>query len=81
MPEKEEQIKRYHIIGGSFKKEKNAIKLVDIYKQQNYSTCILGKTNGLYPVSLGSCAGKENAIQTKNRIEEELATDTYILYY
>ena len=53
----------FHIVGGCFKVEKNAIKLVDEAKSLGYSASIIGQNDqGLYIVSLYS-SGRFNEVQ------------------
>jgi len=60
--------KPFHLIAGSFKKEKNALKFVKELSNIGYNSKIIGKdSNGFYRVSMASFTTKDEAQQELNK--------------
>ncbi len=59
---------KFHLITGCFQIENNAINFVIYLKNQNLSASIIGKRNGLYVVSCGNYATREDALNNLNQL-------------
>ena len=75
--------KLYHIIGGSFSKESNAINLVGTLNQKGYSKAlIIGKRNEMFTVSYGGYSSKKEAkIKADKIINSGENEGVWILFY
>lgn len=75
--------KLYHIIGGSFSEEGNALRFAENLNEKGYSTAdVIGKRNEMYTVSYG---GYQNKQEAKKKADEIMNTGesegVWILYY
>jgi len=75
--------KLYHIIGGSFSKESNALNLVENLNQKGFSNAlIIGKRNEMYTVSYGGYISKEEAKKKADEIVKSGENEgVWILFY
>jgi outer membrane protein OmpA-like peptidoglycan-associated protein len=71
--------KPFHLIAGSFKKEKNALKLVKELSNIGYDSQIIGKdSNGFYRVSMASFVSKDEAQQELNKARLNFNTGIWL---
>lgn len=72
--------KRYHIVAGAFRNEKNAIKKRKALVKQGFESRILEQNKfGLYPVIYNSFTSAEEALQSKKVIQKERNAEAWLL--
>ncbi len=74
-------VKKYHIIGGAFRIEENAGRLVKKLKRKGYFNAarLAPNANGLHPVSFGSYASKNEALVVLRQVQKEEIRDAWLL--
>lgn len=72
--------KKYYIIAGSFKNEKNALSYMNKLKAEGYKAEKLAERNGMHAVSYDSFADKKEALAQYKRLANEKGLETWILY-
>lgn len=70
----------YHIIGGAFRDQDNALKLIKMLQTQGYPASIVDTTpNGLFIVSMAGFVNYDDAVIQLNKIKEAGFTASWIL--
>jgi hypothetical protein len=73
--------KRYYIVAGCFRDERNADALVNKLKQKGYDSEKFGKIGNLHAVSYSSFIDRAEAQRQLRRIREEEEKEAWLTYY
>lgn len=69
----------YYVIVGSFESEQNALLLSDELQLQGWQPKVIDSNQGMFRVSIASCADKQKALQELTKIREESNPSAWLL--
>ncbi len=74
-------VKKYYVVAGCFKSQRNAEKYVAELQAKGYNSELFGTHDNLYAVSFNSFTSRESAVNEMNRIRKSSEPKAWILYY